>query len=220
MTMEIPSIFLKRGACLLVCTASLLASDIRPSTASVIINATQVGSNVVFNYSGDINTVPLGTPTPGGNTLPGFIYTGAFTAFGGDGITPASLAEYNAGTGSFFNLNTGGNFFTADSFTGDIFGVDSSMGTFVLLSPTYSSGAPITGSLTFNNTTISGLGLTDGTSYSGLISDSNDTITLNAGSAPVPGPLPILGIPAVLLYSRNLKKRIKARREASGASLT
>jgi hypothetical protein len=36
----------------------------------------------------------------------------------------------------------------------------------------------------------------------------------------VPGPLPILGIPAVLLYSRNLKKRIKARREASGASLT
>ena len=36
----------------------------------------------------------------------------------------------------------------------------------------------------------------------------------------VPAPLPILGIPAVLLYSRNLKKRIKARREASGASVT
>ena len=36
----------------------------------------------------------------------------------------------------------------------------------------------------------------------------------------VPGPLPILGIPAVLLYSRNLKKRIKARRETSGASLS
>ena len=35
----------------------------------------------------------------------------------------------------------------------------------------------------------------------------------------VPGPLPILGIPAVLLYSRNLKKRIKARREASNTSL-
>ena len=36
----------------------------------------------------------------------------------------------------------------------------------------------------------------------------------------VPGPLPILGVPAVLLYSRNLKKRIKARREASEVSLT
>ena len=38
-------------------------------------------------------------------------------------------------------------------------------------------------------------------------------------STPVPAPLPILGIPAVLLYSRNLKKRIKARREASSAAL-
>jgi hypothetical protein len=35
----------------------------------------------------------------------------------------------------------------------------------------------------------------------------------------VPAPLPILGIPAVLLYSRNLKKRIKARREISSSAL-
>lgn len=46
-----------------------------------------------------------------------------------------------------------------------------------------------------------------------------DPITFTSATT-VPGPLPILGIPAVLLYSRNLKKRIKARREALGASLT
>ena len=45
-----------------------------------------------------------------------------------------------------------------------------------------------------------------------------DPITFTSTEA-VPGPLPILGIPAVLLWSRNLKKRIKARWEASSAAL-
>ena len=35
----------------------------------------------------------------------------------------------------------------------------------------------------------------------------------NAPAAAVPAPLPILGLPAVLFYSRKLKKRIKASRE-------
>ena len=43
---------------------------------------------------------------------------------------------------------------------------------------------------------------------------------ISAAPQAVPGPLPILGIPAVLFYTRKLKKRIKARKEASGASLT
>ena len=34
-----------------------------------------------------------------------------------------------------------------------------------------------------------------------------------------PAPLPSLGLPAVLFYSRKLRKRIKASREASSASL-
>ena len=38
-------------------------------------------------------------------------------------------------------------------------------------------------------------------------------------SAPVPAPLPILGLPAVLFYSRKLKKRIKASREVSSNAL-
>jgi len=37
---------------------------------------------------------------------------------------------------------------------------------------------------------------------------------------PVPGPLPILGIPSAILFSRNLRKRIKARRESSSTSLS
>jgi hypothetical protein len=50
---------------------------------------------------------------------------------------------------------------------------------------------------------------------------TNQTITsFSATSATaVPGPLPILGLPAVLFYSRKLKKRIKASREASSKAL-
>ena len=46
--------------------------------------------------------------------------------------------------------------------------------------------------------------------------------TLNSAlpsAAAVPAPLPILGLPAVLFYSRKLKKRIKVSRELSSASL-
>lgn len=55
-------------------------------------------------------------------------------------------------------------------------------------------------------------------SIDGSASTTVSNFDVSAAQA-VPGPLPILGIPAVLLYSRNLKKRIKARREASGAAL-
>ena len=40
-----------------------------------------------------------------------------------------------------------------------------------------------------------------------------------ATASVVPAPLPILGLPAVLFYSRKLKKRIKASRETLSASL-
>jgi len=38
-------------------------------------------------------------------------------------------------------------------------------------------------------------------------------------STPVPAPLPILGIPAALVYCRKLKNRIKASRDSSNTSL-
>ena len=52
------------------------------------------------------------------------------------------------------------------------------------------------------------------------VDSSDGSASTTVSNFDVPGPLPILGIPAVLLYSRNLKKRIKARRETSGASLS
>ena len=60
----------------------------------------------------------------------------------------------------------------------------------------------------------------------GVDTDPNAINLINGGfvssasaSVAAPAPLPILGLPAVLFYSRKLKKRIKASREASSASL-
>jgi hypothetical protein len=49
-------------------------------------------------------------------------------------------------------------------------------------------------------------------------SHSNPT-AISTTFTPVPGPLPILSIPSVILFSRNLKKRIKARKESSSGGL-
>lgn len=42
----------------------------------------------------------------------------------------------------------------------------------------------------------------------------NGTAPIFSSETPVPGPLPVLGLPAVLLYSRKLKKRIKGKQRA------
>ena len=49
--------------------------------------------------------------------------------------------------------------------------------------------------------------------------NQQNPLALSSAAAAAPAPLPILGLPAVLFYSRKLKKRIKASREASSASL-
>lgn len=65
--------------------------------------------------------------------------------------------------------------------------------------------------------------------FGGAASGGPDSsLSMNNGTAPsfssvspvpVPAPLPILGLPAVLFYSRKLKKMIKASREFASASL-
>jgi len=47
----------------------------------------------------------------------------------------------------------------------------------------------------------------------------NDGLVTISSVAAVPAPLPILGIPPVLVYCRKLKKRIKARRDSSSPAL-
>jgi hypothetical protein len=65
----------------------------------------------------------------------------------------------------------------------------------------------------------------NGSNFSAQVNDISESIffdQIGGGTTTftaVPGPLPILGLPAVLLFSRKLKKRIKASREASSKAL-
>ena len=61
---------------------------------------------------------------------------------------------------------------------------------------------------------------TSNTSNNAIVGNVYGPVTSSTVSAAVvPAPLPILGLPAVLFCSRKLKKRIKASRELSSASL-
>ena len=220
--MKLSVSFLRPAAGLLFGLSAVVYS--KPAHAVMIVNATESGGNVIFNYSGSLNTSGLNyaytgilsnvslvnpsRPDPAYPTTP----QGYFLGVGGS-ASPINYDGYNTST-SFLPYGTGAIFYNTSTNSGDIFGFGFGE---VSLPESYASGTSLSGSATFTGESFSSLGMTTGTYVNTL--SNNDTITLNVGTVPVPGPLPILGIPAVLLYSRNLKKRIKARREISSSAL-
>jgi len=209
---RIPSTLLKSSARLLFGISAVVYS--KPADAVMILNATESGGGVVFSYSGTLNTT-------------GLTYRGKFSSSSTSEVDSSKGYFWGNGAGGFYdeyddNANSfavpfgAGPFYAENNSTGDIFSLGY-YGNDIYVPSSYSSGTTLAGSVTFTGQSFASLGMTPGTYINTL--SNNDTITLNVGTTAVPGPLPILGIPAVLLYSRNLKKRIKARREASNTSL-
>lgn len=135
------------------------------SAAASVVNMTlsEVGGNVILSGSGTMNTTSLGTP---------------ISYFRGSGITPVG-SQFGcgvAGPGPFncliftggtltspANFGTGGPT-NGSSATGDFFGIGFYNGNKNLFIPTgYTSGSFISGTTTFNSTTLSALGATPGT---------------------------------------------------------
>ncbi len=159
------------------------------SRAAITITANEVGSSVLFQYSGVINLA--GTlvnfadqtqgsavnPTtsylqfaPVGQNFP-YIYYDFFT-----GNFPASF-----GTGALSQVSNG---------TGDIFAIGKGL---IIVPSGYVSGNPLAGSATYASSSFSSLGITPGNYTWGL---SSDTVTLNV----VPEP----GVPALLISALGL----------------
>ena len=175
--------------------------------AAFVLTLSQVGANVELDGSGSFNTTSLTAQAAGAATtgigasfdllLPGF-GTGSNTIYSG-GIT---------GPHSF---GSGGRF-TADSATGTKAGV--LQADTLVIAGGYVSGSQISETATFNNTTISALGVTPGTYvYKWGSGASADTLTFYAG-VPAPAPEPstwallAVGLAAAGLAARRRRARL------------
>jgi PEP-CTERM motif len=169
--------------------AAALALCVVPARAGLIITIDQVGPDVVATGSGSVNLTGL---TFNGSILSAAGVTPIFgnVTFGEAG--PTSGDDYGPLMGpSSFGPGIG-NIPTSSS--GDTFGVVNGDGS-VRVPGGYTSGTPLTGTDTFANSTISGLGLILGM-YNYTL--PNDTITVIIGVAvPEPSTLALASIGAL-----------------------
>jgi hypothetical protein len=154
----------------------------------------QVGANVVATGSGTIDLTGLtyyDTFYTNAGTFPGIalIYvgpSGTLDSYGG-ASGPTSF-----GSGGDTGLSSG---------TGDIFGVQGngqSIGSYIDVPTGYVSGSPLSGSMTFDESTIASLGLTPGTyTYTWGSGADADSLTVNIASVPEPSSLIMAGAAAL-----------------------
>ncbi len=155
---------------------------VSPAHASFNILLTESGGNVVATGSGSINTAGLTKDGSGNSSVSIVPSWGAITVGSGS----ADLYRGANGPSSFGTANG----HTVDSASGDAvfttFGV-------VYIKTGYVSGAPLSGSATWNNITLAGLGVSVGTYTWSFGTGANaDSIVLQvvAGSTPPPPPPP------------------------------
>jgi len=161
------------------------------ASAPMTITITEVGSNVVMSASGTINLSGLTLVDPSAGPFGGG-GLGVSTATFLMGTFPVNAAQYSGFTTTPSNYGTGGGGGGATSGSGDIFGIVY-QGTppYSLLVPTgYTSGTNITSTQTFTGTTLSTLGLTNGT-YTYTWSGGSIDIVVGTGlGGPTPTPTP------------------------------
>jgi hypothetical protein len=172
-----------------------------PAHAAFVFNIQPDGQgNIVANGSGTINLTSL-------QQVPGPAFTNAAMGPGGAdilvGSTPFAAGSFNAYQGGIIpqSLSFGpGLTTTANTGSGSIVGVVWTYRAIVVPS-TYVSGAYLSDSATWDNSTLSSLGLTPG-SY--LFHWPSDSLTVNILSSPIPEPtsLSLLGIGSVALLGR------------------
>ena len=147
------------------------------------ITMQQVGSDVVANGTGAINLTGLTLFGGAQFQVIGIQAEGGFIV---TGTSSALLSDYFGFTGP---TNFGrGNFFVADTGSGDPSGIGGRDGS-IFLPAGYPSGDPLTNSMTFNNATFASLGVRQGTfvwSWGTGLPNQNFTLIIGSGVAGVP----------------------------------
>jgi hypothetical protein len=171
--------------------------------AGYTVTLSQQGPNVVATGSGTLN-------------LTGLTFDFASVEFAAvKGSTarvvtgsPSPSADIYTGFSGPTSFGTGGVVF-ATSGLGDQVGINGHLELIVV--PTgYTSGSPLSSSATWDNTTISGLGLTPGTYVWtwGTGADQNFTVQIGPATAtPEPASLTLLGVTAAAVLGYHLRRR-------------
>lgn len=160
-----------------------------PANATVIINVTEVGGDLVFTATGSLDLTGASFVSEYLFYIPGFIPGGDnwYVAPGPGGATTTyALTSFDGPFGASLT------FFTPpDSASGDNFFIWGESGIIAQVGVPngYISGSAIDSGMVFDNATIAGFTMIPGT-YNYTI--PNDTITLNIGQATVPEPTSLL----------------------------
>jgi len=178
----------------------------RPAAATFIVDIAQQGGNVVATGSGTINLTAL-TDCCGSNPPPDVTAQLGRLALGANGLVGEAWA------GNTFHGPTnfgGGGLFLATSGTGDHVEM-AGQNSFLAVPTGYVSGATLSDSATWNNKTISSLGLTPGIYTwawgNGATADSF-VIDIEAASLPEPASLALLATAVLgLRTARRLTRR-------------
>jgi len=189
----------------LTAVALLLTTVAQPAAAAIVMTANEIGNDVVFSYSGTLNLAGMSAFD---NTS---IATSRVWASGtlvqwrtaANNISSRYLNAFssrpqNLGSGSLTSADT-------SSATG-LFGVS---GSNLYLDNTLTASDWLnttqSGSMTFQNNTLAGLGIAEGTYTWVLSGTAADTITLNA--VPEPSSLALFGVGGVVFACVAYRRR-------------
>jgi hypothetical protein len=174
-----------------------------------ILIVSQAGSNVVAAGSGTLDTAALTTVTNTGLSGFGINPSAAFVVTGDSSDGAQTYTGFSGPT----SFGPGG--YTGNSGTGDPTGING-LAHYIVTPIGYISGAPLSGSMTFDNTTIAALGLTSGTyTWTWGSGATADSFVLDIVPEPASLPMLITGLLAVGGFLLSRRRRATESTQAS-----
>jgi hypothetical protein len=185
----------------------LLASVPRTADAGLVIDVFQSGGDVVATASGSLDLADL---TNSGSAV---VNPSVNPRVAGIIIGPPGGGPVDIYTGFSGPTNFGSHVITrTSSATGDIIGIEGGLGE-IDVPAGYVSGSALSGSMTLDNKTIAGMGMTSGTyTWTWGSGADADSLTVNIASVPEPSTLVLAG--AALLAGLGMRVRRRNRRAA------
>jgi hypothetical protein len=189
----------------LTAVALLLTTVAQPAAAAIVMTANEIGNDVVFSYSGTLNLAGMSAfdvtsiTTSRVRALDTIVqWRTAANRFSSRYLNAFSSSPQTLGSGSLTSADT--------SSATAVFGVS---GPNLYLDNTLTASDWLnttqSGSMTFQNNTLAGLGIAEGTYTWVLSGTAADTITLNA--VPEPSSLALFGVGGVVFACVAYRRR-------------